>query len=85
MRAGAAQLDDDVRLPATVRRSLDRTRSARDRVERDQRVASDATRRTARLLTDDLGLSVRDAAELVGLSHQRIQQLTGSAASMREA
>jgi hypothetical protein len=34
-----------------------------------------ATVRAARALVDDCRVGLRDAAELLGLSHQRVQQL----------
>ena len=33
------------------------------------------TTKAVKALTRDLGLSVRDAGELLGISHQRVQQL----------
>jgi predicted RNase H-like HicB family nuclease len=73
--AGTADLAFDVRLPRELRREVDRARSARDRSREAQLLAADEVRRAATDLTERLGLSRRDAAELVGLSHQRIQQL----------
>jgi predicted RNase H-like HicB family nuclease len=78
--AASARLVDDVRLPASVLRLIDEQRLARDRAEHERRRAHAATRQTARRLTRSLRLSVRDAAELLGLSHQRIQQLLHDAA-----
>ena len=51
-------------------------RAARARTEADRagEKAKEQTARAAKLLTD-LGLSRRDTSELLGLSHQRIQQL----------
>ena len=62
------------RLPkrfATVAESVTRARGEADRagIKAQQRTAH-----AARMLTE-AGLSRRDAAELLGLSHQRIQQL----------
>jgi predicted RNase H-like HicB family nuclease len=48
--------------------------AARDRAERAQEASRTATTDAARVLTD-AGFSRRDAATLLGVSHQRIQQL----------
>jgi len=68
------RLVDDVRLPKDVRRLIDAQRVARQRIERDQEHAQETLRRAARRLAK-LRVSVRDAGELLGLSHQRVQQL----------
>lgn len=67
--AGRAQLIDDIRLPAAMRRLVDAYRLARGRAERERRQADAAARRLAGRL------SRRDAAELLSLSHQRVQQI----------
>lgn len=71
-----AELIDHVRLPAQVRRALDAGRSARERAERERERANTAMIRAVRALTKDMQLSVRDAAELLGVSYQRVQQLS---------
>jgi predicted RNase H-like HicB family nuclease len=67
--AERAQLVDDVRLPADMRRLVARYRTARGRAERNRQEADAAARRLA------ARLSRRDAAELLDISHQRVQQL----------
>lgn len=74
--ATTATLRDEVRLPAGARVAVRRARVERDRAERQQARAQDSLRSAATSLATGLGLSLRDAAELLGLSHQRVQQLT---------
>jgi len=79
--AGRARLVDDVRLPANVRNLLARQREARSRLELEQERARAVLARAVVALTEELGLSVRDAGELLGISHQRVQQLREGARS----
>jgi predicted RNase H-like HicB family nuclease len=67
--AEQAELVDDIRLPAEMRRLVATYRVARGRAERERKHAE----RAARSLAGHL--SRRDAAELLSLSHQRVQQL----------
>jgi predicted RNase H-like HicB family nuclease len=67
--AARVRLVDDVRLPADMRRLVVAYRIARGRAERERKQADAAARRLA------TRLSRRDAAELLDLSHQRVQQL----------
>jgi len=73
--ASRARLSDDIRLPAGVRSLLARQREARSRAEREQQRARAVVSRAVVALTEELGLSVRDAGELLGISYQRVQQL----------
>ncbi len=69
------ELRFEIRLPASIRKELRLARSIRERSLRAQREASDALARAARDLTQKAGLSLRDAAELLDMSHQRVQQV----------
>lgn len=61
-------------LPKKLEAVADRVARARREAETAGQNAHRQTVRAAKALTD-LGLSRRDAAELLGLSHQRVQQL----------
>ena len=75
--AEQAVLVDDVRLPPAVRRQIRRVASVRERAEKLRAKAQEATRAAVSQLTGQAGLSVRDAAEMLGISFQRVQQLAG--------
>ena len=68
-RAATAKLVDDVRLPPPMRRLVVQYRSARAHAEEDRKRAETAARQLA------TRLSRRDAADLLEISHQRVQQL----------
>lgn len=74
--AAAATLRDEIRLPARARMAVRRARVERGRAEKQQAHAQDSLRAAAASLATGVGLSLRDAAELLGVSHQRVQQLT---------
>lgn len=67
--APTARLLDDVRLPPQMKRLVLQYREARAHAEQDRRRAEAAARRLA------TRLSRRDAADVLGISHQRVQQL----------
>lgn len=70
--AARAQLVDEIRLPADMRRLVITFRAARERAERERKQADAVARRLAERL------SRRDTAELLNISHQRVQQLAGA-------
>jgi len=75
--AESAELADDVRLPSEAIAAVRRSRGARKKLTRARDVAGSATADAARQLVE-AGLGVRDAAYLLDLSHQRVQQLLRS-------
>lgn len=79
----SVELVEDLRLPALAKRALARHTAARRKAELELQKAQDSTAEAVKTLTEDLNLSVRDAGELLGLSHQRIQQLASARRSSR--
>jgi predicted RNase H-like HicB family nuclease len=70
-------VDLQVKLPAKVRRAAETARRRRERARSAETEAVAASRDAARALAD-LGFSRRDAAEVLELSHQRVDQLLRS-------
>ena len=75
--ARRAKIVDDVKLPSDAARALRTYATLRKRADEEDRRAAQAARRAVRLLRGGrLKMSARDAARLLGLSHQRVHQLT---------
>jgi predicted RNase H-like HicB family nuclease len=71
----AAKLIDDVRLPAKAQGLVQQVQVTRQLAEKQSAKLQDSTVAAAKVLTKDLGVSMRDAGLLLGLSHQRVHQL----------
>jgi len=76
--ADTVELADDVRISRDASAAVRRSRDARERLATARGTAAAATSDAVHQLVDELGLGVRDAAYLLGLSHQRVQQLRQS-------
>lgn len=77
--AGISVSADDLHLepvlPVEARHLLTARQKADRRLEAARTQATELTNESVRLLVKRLKLSVRDAGVLLGLSHQRVQQL----------
>jgi predicted RNase H-like HicB family nuclease len=72
--ADTARLDDDVRLPDNVNRLVGAQRSARSKQEAAEAELRALNVKVARALTKQVGLSLRDAGELLGASQESVRQ-----------
>lgn len=72
----AAKIVDDVKLPTGAAKAIRMYTTLRKKADQEDRRAAMAARRAVRLLRGGrLRMSARDAARLLGLSHQRVHQL----------
>lgn len=78
--ADAVQIELDVALPESVSRELTRFRRQRDELEDQQASVLDRQRSLAVRLVEDQGMTYRDAARVLGISHQRVAQLVKQSA-----
>jgi len=82
--AHKASIVDDVKLPIAATRAIRAYASLRKKADEEDRRAARAARRAVRVLrSGKLKMSARDAARLLGLSHQRVHQLTQTEAEGR--
>jgi predicted RNase H-like HicB family nuclease len=71
----------DVRLPKNYATLADRAVALRSQADQVHQQAAAATKQAAIQLVKEVGLTVRDAAEILGVSFQRVQQLVGKTSS----
>lgn len=74
--ARKVDLVDIVRLPASAKKELARYSEARTRAQAEVQTLRRATRSVVSTLTSKFGISLRDASALLGLSRERVRQLT---------
>jgi predicted RNase H-like HicB family nuclease len=82
--ARKASIVDDVKLPSAATKAIRAYALLRRKADEEDRRAARAARRAVRVLrTGKLKMSARDAARLLGLSHQRVHQLSQTEAEDR--
>ncbi len=72
--AQTAEIVDDVKLPARLMAEVKRARRLREKVSRDAQLMTAAQAKVVKAMRK-MKLGHRDAGRLLGLSHQRVQQL----------
>jgi predicted RNase H-like HicB family nuclease len=70
----AGEIVDDVKLPASVRKVVDKANALRAEAREAEEKASARSREAIACLVSE-GLSLRDAGELLGITRQRAQKL----------
>ena len=74
--AKKSELVEDVRLPGATKKELERYSATRKKALEELEELRRATRGIVSLLTQKHGISLRDASSLLGLSRERVRQLT---------
>jgi predicted RNase H-like HicB family nuclease len=77
--ADTAELDFQYHFPSEWREAVDACRRSRERALNAERDSQALTAAIVTELTRSQGLSLRDVAEMFGLSHQRVQQIVQGA------
>jgi predicted RNase H-like HicB family nuclease len=73
--ADTAKLIDNIQLSAKVQQTLNQFNIVRKRANEEIVRLQDSANKAVTLLTEGTDMSMRDAAELLGLSHQRVHQI----------
>lgn len=75
LEEGSFDIVEDVRLPKDVANAVGKANQARERARQAQNEAAHLTALAAQRLAGELGVGLRDAADILGLSHGRVHQL----------
>lgn len=81
----SVSLVESVSLPGQAQAAVDLARGAREILDAVTREFNDLTAAASLALVDDAHLSVRDAASMLDISHQRVHQIVASVHAERRA
>ncbi len=73
--AETAEIDDDVRMPGSVKVAVRNAHQMRQQLEKARARVNAAEWRAVQRLRNNMKLGHRDAGSILGLSHQRVHQL----------
>ena len=73
--ADSVEIEDDVRMPASVKVAVRNAHQMRQKLEKARARVNAAELRAIRRLRTSMKLGHRDAGSILGLSHQRVHQL----------
>ena len=76
--AETAELTEQFPFPAAILRSVQQLGELREQIEELREPFTKLRNRMVHQLVDDQGLSYRDTADILGLSHARIEQLVNT-------
>jgi predicted RNase H-like HicB family nuclease len=81
----SAVIVDDVQLPSKAKRAVRRALAERARIQNETEQLQETLKKTVELLTEELGIGLRDIGQLLQMSHQRVHQITDSRINGRKA
>jgi predicted RNase H-like HicB family nuclease len=73
-----ATFEDDVRLPGVIRRLINAQKAVQSKQKAAEKELHELNIKAARTLTAEVGLSLRDAGEILGASQESIRHWVGT-------
>jgi len=79
--AQRAKLIDEVAVPPVAKTLVKQVLTGRAKIKLEEEKVQGSMKKAAQVLTSEVGISRRDAGELLGISYQRVQQILPAAAA----
>ena len=73
--ADRAEFVEDVAVPKVAKTLVKEILNGRERIKQEEAKVRGSMRKAVHVLTSEVGISRRDAGELLGISYQRVQQI----------